>query len=162
MIHGTSYPGGKRRTIQGGFPRPENLELGRQLAIPGCQQRLRLHPLDELNLAEFPSPFDAHVVAALADAGRDEEAIGTYLDAMEKRSEPLVFHEKILPAFRRRAECSAAGDVSWYRYALVLKQNGRYAEAREVLKKTLAAAATPTVLQELSTLDITIRQAGLE
>jgi tetratricopeptide (TPR) repeat protein len=102
------------------------------------------------------------LAAALADAGRDKEAVAAYLDAMRKRPEPVMFPEKIVPAFRRQAERSTAGGEAWYRYALSLRQSGRYVEAREVLKKTLAAAATPVVRQELSTVEETIRRAGLE
>jgi tetratricopeptide (TPR) repeat protein len=102
------------------------------------------------------------LAAALADAGLDEEAVAAYLDAMRKRPEPVMFPEKILPAFRRQAERSATGDEAWYRYALSLRQSGRYVEARDVLKKSLAAAATPAARQELSTVEETIRRAGLE
>jgi tetratricopeptide (TPR) repeat protein len=101
------------------------------------------------------------LAAALADAGRDEEAIGTYLDAMQRRSEPLVFPEKILPAFRRQAERSADGDGAWFRYAVALRQSGNYLEARRVLRKSMGAARSPVFRQELATLDETMLRAGL-
>lgn len=102
------------------------------------------------------------LAAALADAGRDDEAVAAYLDAMGKRPEPVLYTEKVLPAFRRLAERSPAGDGAWYRYALALRQCGRYAEAREALGRSRAAAYATAVREELTTLGETIRRAGLE
>ncbi len=102
------------------------------------------------------------LAAALADDRRDEEAVAAYLGAMRKRPEPVMRIETIMPAFRRLAEGSAAGDAARFRYALALRQNGEYAEARRVLRKSLSAADNTVVRRELGMLDEIVRRAGLE
>lgn len=102
------------------------------------------------------------LAAALADAGRDEEAVAAYLDAMRKRSEPVMGTERIIAAFGRLAEGRSADDIARYRYAVALRQGGYYLEARRVLRRSTAAAGSPLVRQELDVLEETIRRAGLK
>lgn len=102
-----------------------------------------------------------HLAAALADSGRDEQAIATYLNAMQKQSGQVLWADKIIPAFRRRAELLPADDSAWFWYAATLAQCGFYLEARDVLKKSLAVTEKQDIRNALTDVEENIRRAGL-
>jgi tetratricopeptide (TPR) repeat protein len=126
---------------------------------------------DAVRAAETLQPLQQHLpnywkgkmylAAAKADAHQDLEATESFIAAMRQRSEPAMFQEKILPAFRRLAEVAPPEKSTHFWYGKVLRHFGLYAEARTVLRASLAASGRPEVAEELRGLDEFMRGVDL-
>lgn len=101
------------------------------------------------------------LAASLADSGQDEAAAAVYLQAMAKRPEPVLYGDKLIPAFSRLADRATSDDLAWFWYAKILGQNGEYNEARAILRRLLNAKERPEVRRDLAGLEIIMSRPGL-
>ncbi|MEW5850545.1 MAG: glycosyltransferase family 39 protein [Myxococcota bacterium] len=77
--------------------------------------------------------------AALSLAGKAEEAVGVYLAAMARSVEPVLYEERILPAFAAWFPAHASEPRAVWAYARTLRQYGRHDDARNVLRQAREA-----------------------
>jgi len=89
------------------------------------------------------------LAAALSAAGSTTQACNTFLDAMSQRTEPVMFQDRIVTAFRLWAETSDADKIPHYWYGKVLRQFGMLDEAQKVLRASYQASGRPEVAEEL-------------
>lgn len=118
---------------------------------------------DAIKAAETLQPLQRHLpeywkgkmylAAARAEARQDREATESFIAAMRQRSEPAMFQEQILPAFRRQAEAVPPERSPHFWYGKVLRHFGFYEEARKVLRASLAASGRSEVAGELRDLE---------
>jgi len=78
-----------------------------------------------------------YLAAALGAAGRDAEAVDSYLAATRERPEPVMLEEQILPAFERWA-ASMPPEQS-HSLGVVLREYGRFPEALRAFERAAAA-----------------------
>lgn len=101
-----------------------------------------------------------YLAAARAGARQDREATESFVAAMRQRSEPAMFQELILPAFRRQAEAASPEKSPHFWYGKALRHFGFYEEARVVLRDSLVASGRPEVAEELKDLEKYMRKVA--
>jgi tetratricopeptide (TPR) repeat protein len=98
-------------------------------------------------LPEYRSAL-IYLAASLGKAGKYEEGVARYRQAIKMKSDPLLLEEEILFLFRKRSEQSPDNSFTQYSYGVVLRQFGHFAEALEIQNKALLVDQRNQIIQD--------------